>query len=175
MTLFVYSFLCDSEAKDWLNICLAVIGILVSGSGLYVAIRQIIKVKKTSEAVQEEVKSSHLKIRQTFDSNEIGRAVKSLEQAIEYVSMEEFSHALTRMMDINSILENDSVISRFLPRNLQDEYEVRKKRFKEAFKTVSSDVMYPSSIDRRIVQSSLVDIHATLVKVENLIKASVYD
>lgn len=76
------------------------------------AINQIMKMKTTAEAVQEEVKASQKRIRQTLDSNdEIGRAVKSLEQAIEYVSRDEYSHALTRMMDVKSMVENDAVIS----------------------------------------------------------------
>ena len=166
---------CDLQPKDWLNVILAFIGILVSGGGLIVAINQIMKMKTTAEAVQEEVKASQKRIRQTLDSNEIGRAVKNLEQAIEYVSRDEYSHALTRMMDVKSMVENDAVICKFLPKELQHEYDLHKRRFKESFKIVSSDVKYPANIDRRMIQSSLVEIHETLVKVENLIKASVYD
>lgn len=167
--------LCSLQAKDWLNVILAIIGILVSGIGLVIAIRQICRMRKTSEAVQIEVKASQKKIRQTLDSNEIGRAVKNLEQAIEFVSRNEYSHALTRMMDVKSMVENDEVIYKFLPKELHDEYEVHKKRFNESFTIVSSDVNYPASINRRMIQSSLVAIHGTLLKVENLIKASVYD
>ena len=75
------------------------------------AINQIMKMRTTAEAVQKEVKASQKRIRQTLDSNEIGRAVKNLEQAIEYVSRDEYSHALTRMMDVKSMVENDAVIS----------------------------------------------------------------
>ncbi len=169
------NFLITLEAKDWLNVLLAVIGILVSGIGLIIAIKQIRRMRKTSEAVQIEVKASQKRIRQTLDSNEIGRAVKNLEQAIEYVSRNEYSHALTRMMDVKSMVENDAVICKLLPKDLHSEYELHKRRFKESFKIVSSDVQYPASIDRRMIQSSLVEIHETLVKVENLIKASVYE
>lgn len=169
------SFLCSLEAKDLLNVSLAIIGILVSSVGLIIAIKQICRMRKTSEAVQIEVKASQKRIRQTLDSNEIGRAVKNLEQAIEYVSRNEYSHALTRMMDVKSMVENDAVICKFLPKDLYSEYELYKRRFKESFKIVSSDVQYPASIDRRMIQSSLVEIHETLVKVENLIKASVYE
>lgn len=163
------------DAKDWLNIILAIIGILVSGVGLIIAIRQICRMRETSEAVQIEVKESQKRIRQTLDSNEIGRAVKNLEQAIEYVSRNEYSHALTRMMDVKSMVENDALICKFLSKDLHSEYNLHKRRFRESFKIVSSDVQYPTSIDRRMIQSSLVDIHDTLVKVENLIKTSVYE
>lgn len=169
------SFLCTLDAKDWLNVILAIIGIFVSGIGLVIAIRQICRMRKTSEAVQIEVKASQKRIRQTLDSNEIGRAVKNLEQAIEFVSRDEYSHALTRMMDVKSMIENDAVICKFLPKELHIEYEFHKRRFNESFTIVSSDVKYPASIDRRMIQSSLVEIHGTLLKVENLIKASVYD
>ena len=47
--------LCTLEPKDWLNVVLAIIGILVSGFGLYIAICQIKRMRKTSEAVHEEV------------------------------------------------------------------------------------------------------------------------
>lgn len=169
------SFLCSLDAKDWLNVILAIIGILVSGVGLIIAIKQIRRMRQTTEAVQIEVKASQKRIRRTLDSNEIGRAVKNLEQAIEYVSRNEYSHALTRMMDVKSMVENDAVICKFLPKDLHSEYDLHKRRFKESFKIVSSDVQYPASIDRRMIQSSLVEIHETLVKVENLIKASVYE
>lgn len=99
--------LCALEPKDWLNVVLAIIGILVSGVGLYIAIRQIVRMRTTSEAVQKEVLKSQKQIRQTLDSNEIGRAVKNLEQAIEFVSRNEYGHALTRMMDVKSMIENE--------------------------------------------------------------------
>ena len=59
---------CDLQPKDWLNVILAIIGILVSGGGLIVAINQIMKMRTTAEAVQEEVKASQKRIRQTLDS-----------------------------------------------------------------------------------------------------------
>lgn len=163
------------DAKDWLNVILAIVGILVSGIGLIIAIRQIRMMRKTAEAVQIEVKEFQKKIRQTLDSNDIGRTIKNLEQAIEYVSRDEYSHALTRMMDVKSMIENDAVICKFLPNELHNEYDYHKRRFKESFKIVSSDVLYPGNIDRRMIQSSLVEIHETLIKVENMLKASVYD
>lgn len=161
--------------KDWINFSLAIIGIVVSGGGLFIAIRQMVRVRKTSEAVQTEVKASQLRIRQTLDSNEIGRAIKNLEQAIEYISRDEYSHALTRMMDVKSIIENDNMICKFLPKELHFEYELYKKRFGDSFKTISSDINFSSNIDRRMIQSSLVEIHGILAKIENQIKASVYD
>jgi len=94
---------CTLDAKDWLNVILAITGILVSGIGLVIAIRQISHMRKTSEAVHEEVIKSQKQIRQTLDSNEIGRAVKNLEQAIDFVSREEYGYALTKMMGKHSI------------------------------------------------------------------------
>ena len=106
----------------------------------------MVRVRKTSEAVQTEVKASQLRIRQTLDSNEIGRAIKNLEQAIEYISRDEYSHALTRMMDVKSIIENDNMICKFLPKELHFEYELYKKRFGDSFKTISSDINFSSNI-----------------------------
>lgn len=167
--------LCNLEPKDWLNVVLALIGIFVSGGGLFIAIRQIYRVRTTSEAVQSEVKASQKKIRQTLDSNEIGRAIKSLEHAIDYVSREEYDHALTKLMDVKSIIENDEIILKFLPAQKISDYDYKKIRFNDSFKTIASDIMFPASIDRRMVQNSLVDIHNYLLQVENQIKASVYD
>ena len=104
------SLLCTLDDKDWLNVILSIIGILVSGGGLIIAIHQICRMKKTSEKVHEEVINSQKQIRQTLDSNEIGRAVKNLEQAIEFVSREEYGYALTRMMDVKSMVENEDII-----------------------------------------------------------------
>ena len=169
------SLLCSLEPKYWLNVVLAIIGILVSGVGLYIAIRQIVRMRTTSETVQKEVLKSQKQIRQTLDSNEIGRAVKNLEQAIEFVSRNEYGHALTRMMDVKSMIENEEMIHTFLaPPNLS-EFDYHKRRFDESFKTVPTDIQYPNSIDRRMVQNSLTDIHNYLLQIENKIKASVYE
>lgn len=167
--------LCTLEPKDWLNVVLAIIGILVSGFGLYIAICQIKRMRKTSEAVHEEVIKSQKQIRQTLDSNEIGRAVKNLEQAIDFVSREEYGYALTKMMDVKSLVENEDILKTFLtPTNLS-EFDYHKRRFNESFKTVATDIKYPSSIDRRMVQNSLTDIHNYLLQIENKIKSSVYE
>lgn len=169
------SVLCTLEPKDWLNVVLAIIGILVSGGGLCIAICQIIRMRTTSEKVQSEVKQSQEQIRQTLDSNEIGRAVKNLEQAIEFVSRDEYGHALTRMMDVKSMIENEAVINKFInPSNLS-EYDYHKRRFNESFKTVATDNKFPKSIDRRMVQNSLIDIHNYFLQIENRIKASIYE
>ena len=42
--------------------------------------------RTTSEAVHQEVKKSQKQIRQTLDSNEIGRAVTNLKQAIDLLA-----------------------------------------------------------------------------------------
>ncbi len=175
MNVLVVTVLCSLQSLDWLNVVLAIIGILVSGIGLIIAMRQIGRMKKTSDAVHKEVLKSKTQIRQTLDSNEIGRAVKNLEQAIEFVSREEYGHALTRMMDVKSMVENEDIINTFLtPTNLP-EFDYRKRRFNESFKTVATDIKYPKSIDRRMVQNSLTDIHNYLLQIENKIKASVYE
>lgn len=169
MSLF-YSF----ECKDWLNVILAIIGIFVSGCGLAVAIHQICKVKKASEQVQDEVIKSQERIRQTLDSNDICRAVKNLEQAIDYVSKCEYRQALTRMLDVKVMIENDVIIRRFLSKERYDKYELCKRCFNESLKIVSTDVMFPESINRGMIQNSLTDIHGFFAEVENQIKNAVY-
>ena len=167
--------ICNLEPKDWLNVILAIIGILVSGIGLIIAIHQISRMRKTSEAVQIEVKAAQKKIRQTLDSNEIGRAVKNLEQAIEFVGRDKYEHALTKMMDVKSMIENEDIIKTFLtPSNLSD-FEYHKRRFNESFKTIATDIKYPNNIDRRMVQNSLTDIHNDFLQIENKIKVSVHE
>jgi hypothetical protein len=171
----VLDVLCSLQAKDWLNVILPIIGILVSGIGLIIAIRQICRMKKTSEAVHEEVIKSQMQIRRTLDSNEIGRVVKNIEQAIDFVSREEYGYALTKMMDVKSLLENEDIIKTFLnPTNLS-EFDYYKRRFNESFKTVATDIKYPSNINRWMVQNSLTDIHNYLLQIENKIKSSVYE
>lgn len=167
--------LCTLEPKDWLNIVLAITGILVSGGGLYIAIRQIVRMRTTSEAVHREVKQSQKQITQTLDSNEIGRAVANLNQAIEFVSRDEYEYALTRMMNVKSMIENEDIINTILTPSYLSEFDFHKRRFDESFNTVATDIQYPSSIDRRMVQNSLIDIHNYLLQIENKIKATVYE
>lgn len=169
------TYICTFEPKDWLNVALAIIGILVSGGGLYIAICQILKMKKTSEAVHDEVIKSQKQIRQTLDSNEIGRAVTNLKQAIEFVSRDEYERALTRMMDVKSCVENEDVINSFLTPSHLSEFDFHKRRFDESFKTIATDTQYPKSIDRRMIQNSLIDMHNYLLQIENKIKASIYE
>lgn len=160
---------------DWVNIVLAILGIIISGGGLAIAIWQIIKMRTTSEAVHKEVRKSQRQIRQTLDSNEIGRAVKNLEQAIEFVSRSEYEHAFTRLMDVKSMIENEDVINTFLvPSNLPD-FDYHKRCFNDSFKTIATDMKYPTNIDRWRVQNSLTNIHNYLLQIENKIKASVYE
>ena len=167
--------LCSLEPKDWLNVVLAIIGILVSGVGLLIAIRQIMRIKSTSEKVHQEVKKSQKQIRQTLDSNEIGRAVKNLEQAIELINKKEIDRALARMIDVKSVVENDKRISQFLSDDLQTSYHNNAARFQESLKTVMNDLNFVDSIDKRMVISSLMDMYDSLVKIENAIKNSVYE
>lgn len=54
-------------------------------------------------------------------------------------------------------------------------FDYHKRRFDESFKTVATDIQYPNSIDRRMVQNSLTDIHNYLLQIENKIKSSVYE
>lgn len=169
------SFLSTLDAKDWLNVVLAIIGILVSGIGLVIAIKQILRMRKTSEAVHEEVIKSQKQIRQTLDSNEIGRAIKNLEQAIEFINSKEVNRAVARMIDVKGIIENDDLVNKFLPKDIQSKYFTNKRRFHESVKTVMSDVNFTDGIDKRIVISSLMDMYDSLIKVENAIKNSAYD
>lgn len=171
----VVTVLCSLEPKDWLNVILAIVGILVSGFGLIIAIYQICRMRKTSEAVHEEVKKSQKQIRQTLDSNEIGRAIKNLEQAIEFINNKEINRAVARMIDVKGIIENDGIVNQFLSKEQQGEYFTNKNRFHESVKTVMNDVNFADSIDKRIVISSLMDMYDSLIKVENAIKNSSYD
>ena len=95
--------------------------------------------RATSEAVHREVKKSQRQIRQTLDSNDSGRAVKNLEQAIEFVSRDEYGYALTRMMDVKGMLENKDILQVFLTPSYMSEFDYHKRRFNESFKTVATD------------------------------------
>ena len=73
------------------------------------------------------------------------------------------------------MIENEEIIQTFLSPSNMTEFNYHKYRFNESFKTVATDIQYPQSIDRRMVQSSLIDIHNYLLQIENKIKAAVYE
>lgn len=173
-TIYAESLLSSLESKDWLNIILAIIGIAVSSIGLCFAIKQIRNMRTTAETVYQNVTDAQKRIRETMNSNEIGRAIKNLEQAMEYVRKDEYSHALTRMIDVKGLIENEKMICNFLPLSKRSSYDLQKRRFNESLKTLASDIDFPNNIDRRIIQNSLVEIHGSLLIVENCIKQSVY-
>ena len=159
--------LCTLEPKDWLNVVLAIIGILVSGVGLAIAIWQIFKMRQTSEAVQSEVLASQNKIRQTVESNEIGKSIKDLEAAIEDVKL--------KMLDVQILLENDDLIRKFLRGDEFAKYQSDKKRFNDSIKTVNKDMSFIENLDVTKVKNCIIDIRKSLIHVENAIKHSAYD
>ena len=78
-------------------------------------------------------------------------------------------------MDVKSMVENEDIINTFLAPTNKSDFDYHKRRFNESFKTVATDIKYPNSIDRKMVQNSLTDIHNYLLQIENKIKASVYE
>lgn len=94
-----------------LNITLSIIGILVSGLGLWYAIRQVKGLKKITEEykqqVHQEVMSAQDKIRDGLNISEVTMCIKNLESAIIYVRDGKIDLALLRMEDIETILHNN--------------------------------------------------------------------
>lgn len=163
------------EAKDWLNVVLAVIGIIVSGGGLIIAIIQICKMRRTSEKVQKEVLISQAKIRLTLDTSEIAKALKSLEDAIQSVRDKKLERALMRMMDAETTIENPGLTDVFIADSDKKRFESQKRNYKDSIKTIASNLDYIANIDVRMTLDCLVDIRNTMVKIENALKASVYE
>jgi len=171
----IVSMFQNLEAKDWLNVVLAVIGIIVSGGGLVIAIVQICRMRRTSEEVQKEVMNSQIKIRQTLDTSEIAKALKSLEDAIQSVRDKKLERALMRMMDAEITIENPGLTDVFIADSDKERFKRQKRIYKESMKTIASNLEYITNIDVRMTLDSLVDIRNTMVKIENAIKASVYE
>ena len=73
---------------ETINLILSVIGILVSGFGLYYAIRQVQGLqsitKEYQEQVKQEVASAQNNIREGLYISEITLCIKNLESAIKY-------------------------------------------------------------------------------------------
>lgn len=169
------SLICSLDAKDWLNVILAITGIVVSGGGLYLAISQIISMKTTSEAVYYEVTKSQNKIRQTFDTSEITKLLADLDDAIQSINDVKLERALMRMMDAQKTIENESLISKFLPKKYWTAFEIQKKNFHDAINIIDANINQSNNIDLRRVKTSLIDIRNYIIKVNNSIKNSVYD
>ena len=169
------SLICSLDAKDWLNIILAIIGIGVSGGGLYLAISQIRGMKRTSEAVYYEVAKSQDKIRQTFDTSEITKTLADLDDAIQSINDVKLERVLMRMMDAQKTIENENMINKLLPKKYWTDFEIQKKNFHEAINIIEANIEQSNNIDLRRVKISLIDIRNYIIKVNNSLKNSVYD
>ena len=83
---------------------LTILGILVSGFGLYYAIMQVKGLKditeKYQEQVKEEVATAQEKIRDGLLISEVTLCLKNLESAIKYIQEGKIELAMLRMEDI---------------------------------------------------------------------------
>ena len=83
-----------------LNLILTIIGILVSGFGLYYAIMQVKGLKKITSQYQEQVKqevaTAQDNIRNGLHISEVTLCLKNLESAIKYIQESKTELALLR-------------------------------------------------------------------------------
>lgn len=163
---------------DILNLILSIIGILVSGFGLYYAIRQVQGLKKITAEYQEQVKQevslAQDKIRDGLYISEITLCVKNLENAIKYVRESKIEMALLRMEDIETTLSNNELAEKYLDINDRLKFKKALEDYKDSLKSIIKNGDDESKLNKDFVLESLSTIKSYLVIIDNTLKNTLY-
>ncbi len=160
------------------NLILTIIGILVSGFGLYYAIKQVKGLKKITESyqiqVKEEVATAQRKIRDGLLISEVTLCIKNLESAIKYVQEKKMELALLRMEDIETTLHNGSLSQNYLDFNQQFKFKSAIDDYKDALRSVMKNSKDDKNLNDEFILDSLLAIRGFLSIIDNNLKNSLY-
>lgn len=163
---------------DNYNWLLSVIGILVSGVGLYYAIWQVKGLQKITEAyqkqVKEEVESAQNKIREGLLISEVTLCLKNLESAIKYIQEGKAELAMLRMEDIESTLHNSSLSEDFLNNCQQSKFKVAIEDYKDSLRSVMKNSKDKKNLNIDFIIDSLSAVREYLSIIDNNLKNSLY-
>lgn len=163
---------------DLLNVTLSLIGIMVSGLGLWYAIRQVQKLKEITEEykqqVHKEVMSAQTKIRDGLYISEVTMCIKNLESAIKYVRDGKIELALLRMEDIETTLHNSSLSDKYLELNERYKFKSAIDDYKDSLKSIMKNADDEDSLNKEFIIDSLSSIRGFLSIIDNNIKDTLY-
>lgn len=163
---------------DFLNMILSIVGILVSGFGLYYAICQVKGLQKITEQyqeqVREEVASAQNKIREGLYISEITLCIKNLENAIKYVRESKIEMALLRMEDIETTLNNNALADRYLDINNRIKFKNALEDYKDSLKSIIKNCDDESKLNKDFVLETLSSIKSYLSIIDNTLKNTLY-
>ena len=163
---------------DFLNLILSIVGILVSGCGLYYAICQVKGLQKITkqyqEQVREEVTSAQNKIREGLYISEITLCIKNLESAIKYVRESKIEMALLRLEDIETTLSNNALADKYLDINNRIKFKNALEDYKDSLKSIIKNCDDETKLNKDFVLETLSSIKSYLSIIDNTLKNTLY-
>lgn len=160
-----------------LNLTLTIIGILVSGLGLYYAIMQVKGLKKITyqyqEQVKQEVANAQDNIRNGLHISEVTLCLKNLESAIKYIQESKTELALLRMEDIETTLHNSSLSEKYLTKIQQMQFKEAIDDYKDSLRSIMKNPKN-ENLNIDFIIDSLSAIREFLSIIDNNLKASLY-
>ena len=161
-----------------LNLILTIIGILVSGIGLYYAIMQVKGLKEITaqyqEQVKQEVATAQDNIRNGLHISEVTLCLKNLESAIKYIQEGKAELAMLRMEDIESTLHNSSLSEKHLTRDQQLKFKMAIEDYKDSLRSVMKNPKDSKNLNIDFIIDSLSALREFLSIIDNNLKASLY-
>ena len=161
-----------------LNLILTIVGILVSGFGLYYAIKQVKGLKDITEnyqkQVKQEVSTAQGKIRDGLFISEVTLCIKNLESSIKYIREGRIELALIRMEDIETTLHNSSLSEKYLSPNQQYKFREAIGNYQDSLRSVMKNTNEEGNLNIDYIIDSLSAIRGFLSIIDNNIKDSLY-
>ena len=163
---------------DTVNLILTIIGILVSGFGLYYAIKQVKGLQKITEQYQEQVKqevsTAQEKIRNGLLISEVTLCLKNLESAIKYIQEGKVELAMLRMEDIESTLHNSSISEKYLTNYQQSQFKEAIDNYKDSLRSLMKNSKDKKNLNSDFIIDSLSAVRGFLSIIDNNLKISLY-
>lgn len=161
-----------------LNLILTILGILVSGFGLYYAIIQVKGLqeitKQYQEQVKQEVSTAQQKIRDGLLISEITLCLKNLESTIKYIRDGKVELAMLRMEDIETTLHNSSLSECYLTNDQQLKFKEAIDDYKDSLRSVIKYSKDKKNLNNDFIIDSLSSIRSFLSIIDNNLKISLY-
>jgi len=167
-----------SIIMEYTNLLLTIVGILVSGIGLYYAIKQVKGLKEITiayqEQVEKEVSTAQQKIRDGLHISEVTLCLKNLESAIKYIQEGKIELAMLRMEDIETTLHNNSLSENYLNNSQQSQFKDAIDDYRDSLRSVMKNSKDKKNLNCDFIIDSLSTIRGFLSIIDNNLKISLY-